>query len=278
MSVVISQNFVAGLDGEYAAANANNPLVGYETRLSIDNVIATSEQANYPATNLANPATNLLWKSEVVAEVYVEVVLDDVEPVDYVAIAAHNLGTGLIPVSVEGLVDGSASPADWVELTTDVLLPDDGPALFRFTSQSLYAVRLRMQASSNATVPQIAVMYVGKLLVLQRRIYVGHTPIKYGRTTRVINNRSESGNFLGRIVLGEATQTSVSLQNMTATWFRSYLNPFLLAAREAPFFFAWRPSSYPNEVGYAWLSGDVLPVNQRANGMMSVELPLGGIV
>jgi hypothetical protein len=70
---------------------------------------------------------------------------------------------------------------------------------------------------------------------------VAHTPIKYGRRTNVTNGMSESGNFLGRIVLGQMVETEVSLQNITPGWYRSYMDPFIEASRETPFFFAWRP-------------------------------------
>ena len=113
--------------------------------------------------------------------------------------------------------------------------------------------------------------------MLQRRIYVGHTPIPYGRESRVTTGVSESGNFLGRIVLGESLETSVDLQNMTPAWYRAEMDPFIAASKEAPFFFAWRPDSYPRETGYAWMTNNPKPSNQRSNGMMQISLSMGGI-
>ena len=98
-----------------------------------------------------------------------------------------------------------------------------------------------------------------------------------GRQSKVVNGRSEAGDFLGRIVLGEATQTQINLQNLTPAWLRTHLRPFIDAARETPFFFAWRPADYPREVGFAWLTDDPKPVNQLANGMMSASFDLMGI-
>jgi hypothetical protein len=133
-----------------------------------------------------------------------------------------------------------------------------------------------MQPGSEA--PTAAVLYTGALLVLQRRIYVGHTPITMGRTSKITNARSESGNFLGRIVLNEMTETSVSIQNLTPDWYRSQLDPFIRASKETPFFFAWRPGDYANEVGYAWITDDPQPSNQRSNGMMQIDFQMRGIV
>jgi len=148
--------------------------------------------------------------------------------------------------------------------------------LFRWEPISLTALRLKMQPG--LAPPEAAVLYAGRLLILQRRVYVGHTPINYGRKTSVTNGMSESGNFLGRIVVGQSLETVLSLTNLTPSWYRSNMEPFVTAAREAPFFFAWRPGSYPREVGYAWLNNDPQPVNQRPNGMMGVELKMSGVV
>lgn len=165
--------------------------------------------------------------------------------------------------------------AEWVELVEDVILPNDGPAIFRFPKLAYTSVRLRMQVDLEE--PIVAVVYCGELLVLQRRIYVGHAPINYSVETRVANGMSESGDFLGRVVLGEATSTQLSLVNLTPDWMRTYLAPFLEFARSDPFFMAWRPEEYAYEVGYCWLTNDPKPVNQRSRGHMQVSLEMGGV-
>jgi hypothetical protein len=277
--VIVSSSVVlTGADG----INADNPLIGYQTLVTAGNVTATTQDADWPASNLANPSTFLKWKADPgspVADEYLTVTPDSAEDIDYVGIAGHNFGSGQMPVSIEYL-DETASPPDWVELITETLLPDDGPVLFRFTPQPFTQIRVRIQPSL-AAVPVspavAAVLYVGKLLVLQRRIYVGHTPIPYGRRLNVANHRSISGAFLGRIVLSETTETSVDLQALTPAWYREYFEPFLVAAKEIPFFFAWRPGAYPREVGFAWLTGDPQPANQMANGLMQISFDMAGI-
>jgi hypothetical protein len=279
MSIVISSGYVISASQSGGGViNADNPLIGWRNLATAGNITTDTEVVGFPASNMANPSTNLRWVGEVSspeADEYVTVATDSVDDMDYIAIARHNLGSAQIPVSVE-FFDVSASPPGWDELIAPVLLPNDGPALFRFPPQALASIRLRLQPGSAA--PTIAVLYTGKLLVLQRRIYVGHTPINYGRSTKITNARSESGNFLGRIVLNQKTETAVALTNMTPDWYRANMEPFIQAAVEAPFFFAWRPSSYPREVGYAWLTGDPKPSNQLANGFMNVDLQMSGVV
>jgi hypothetical protein len=257
--------------------NADNPLIGYQQLVTTSNVSATTEDTGFPATHLANPSTNLRWQGVTgspEADEYITIAVNTAEDVDYVGIAHHNFYSAQIPVSIE-VLDADASPETWTEIVADTIPPNDGPLLFRFTPQAISSIRIRMQPGDAA--PYAAVVYVGKLFVLQRRLYVGHTPINYGRTAKITNARSESGNFLGRIVLNETTKTSVALDNLTPDWYRTYLDPFIAASKEDPFFFAWRPSTYPNEVGYVWMINDPQPSNQRPNGMMQVSLELGGI-
>ena len=262
--------------------NANSPIIGYQNLVTAINVSATTEDASYPATNLANPATHLIWKSGAgspSSEEYLTVDLNTPEDVDYLAIARHNLGTSAAAVSVEASPENPSSPQSWDELIAPRLLPDDGPIIFRFDKRSYTQIRLRIQ-DSIATVPQtpfVAVLYVGALLPMQRRLYVGHTPLKYGRETMIANLRSISGNFLGRVVLGEKRRSQAQFRNLTPDWYRAYMDPFVLAAQESPFFFAWRPGTYPDECGYAWLSSDPKPQNQSTNGMMQVTLEMEGI-
>jgi hypothetical protein len=279
MSLVISGSLSLGetLSGG-GIINANNPIIGYENLVTTANVSSTTAAAGYPVTNLANPSTALKWVGETespAADEYITLALNTVELIDYIGIAKHNFGSAQIPVSIE-ILDADASPESWTEVIADTLLPNDGPALFRFTPQAVTSIRIRLQPGSDA--PEAAVVYAGQLLVLQRRIYVGHGPINYGRVTKVVNARSESGNFLGRIVTNQTTKTSVALGNLTPVWFRTYLDPFIQASKEDPFFFAWRPSDYPLEVGFAWMTNDPIPSNSLANGMMQISLEMSGIV
>lgn len=261
--------------------NADSPIVGYQNLITAGNVAATTQASDFPASNLANVITHLLWKAAAVGQQYVTVVLNSEEQVDYLAVAAHNFGTGIMVVSVEGNSgDGVSSPQDdWFTLVDEQLLATDGPIIFKFTPQALHAIRLKIQSSRAATplVAQAGVMYVGKLLYLQRRVYVGHTPMPMGRRLLVSNLVSVSGAFMGRIVNGQTRMTTVDLQNLTPDWYRAYMEPFLLAAQESPFFFGWRPATYPTEAGFGWLTGDPIPANQRTNGMMQVSFDMAGI-
>lgn len=248
----------------------NNPVIGWRNLVTLAGVTADDEDADYPATNLANPSTNLRWQSDTTDEQYLTFDVETEDEVDYVGIARHNFGTGQITVSVE-YYDG----ADWVELIPEFIPADDAPLLMRFEPTMLEQIRVRLQPT--ATAPRAAVAYVGLLLVLQHKIYVGHNPLPLSRSADVLTGMSESGEFLGRVVLSERLGTGVSLTNLTPAWVRAELWPFIVASKDAPFFFAWRPTEYPLEVGYAWLTNSPKPTNSKNNGMMACDLDLGGV-
>lgn len=267
--IVLANNFAQLHDND---VNANNPLIGYHNLVTLDTVSADNEQAGYPVTNVANPATFLEWRGADYTDQHITVDTSGyLGTIDYLAVAKHNFGSGNIAVSVD-----INSGAGFSQVTTPVVPDDDSPIIFRFAPASLSAVRLLMNPGDLE--PRVSVMYVGKMLTLQRRIYRDHTPLPLGRTAAIVTGRSESGNFLGRIMLGESNASSVALQNITPAWYRTYLDPFIVNAKTLPFFFAWRPDTYPLEVGYAWLSNEPKPSNQRSNGMMQVSLDMTGIV
>lgn len=192
--------------------------------------------------------------------------------VDYIGFANHNLNSANIAYQVQGSDDGST----WTDIGDEVIPESDAPHVQIFPIASYLFYRVRLTPASD-TMPRISVIYLGKMLVMQRRCYVGHTPITMGRSTVVSNNRSETGQFLGRIVRREYLESQLSAANLSPDWYRAYFDDFAEASRTTPFFFAWRPLDYPTEVGFCWATRDIVPKNERSNGMMQVSMQMQGI-
>lgn len=262
----------------------NTPVFGWESIATAGTVSATSEDADHPASNLSNLSTALRWIAQEegsplgppAADQYLTVTISQVDPVDYLAIAVHNLGTGQNAVSVEGSTGGSP---EWFELVQESIPANDDPIIFRFTPQSLAGIRLRIQPSAAAepTTPYVAVLYVGRLLVCERGTSVDHVPINLGRTSNVQTGKSATGNFLGRIVLSEARSTSFALKMLRETWYRANMDPFVSASKEDPFFFAWKPQELPNDIGYCAMTNDPQPTRSFDTGTMAVTFQFGGV-
>lgn len=248
----------------------NNPRIGWRNLVAFENVSADEEASGYPIINIANPATNLQWRGETASAQTVTVDLGSATQFDYVGIARHNLGSAGIAYALESSNNGS----DWTEIDGDA--PTDDRVIFhQFAPTTAPFFRLSLDAGSAA--PRIAVLYLGRITVLERRIYVGHTPITLGRRREVSTGRSESGQFLGRIRLAETLETRLTMQNIDPDWYRDELDGLIEDEDINPFFWAWRPQDFPLEVAFAWSMSDIVPVNQRANGMMQFEARLQAI-
>lgn len=268
--IVISSSVVLSSTSE-DIIDGRNPRIGWRNLVRVDNVFADQEAEGFPASNLANPATYLYWRAVDTSQQAVSIALDVAQEVNYFAIAKHNLGSAGATITFQSSADGST----WTSVTAPHVLNTDKVVFHEF--DTVFARNFRLLIEGSTIPPAIAVMYIGRTLVLQRRIYVGHTPFPYGRNTTVSNGRSENGQFLGRILRREFFESSVVLQNLTPNWYREHMEPFVHAARTRPFFWAWRPAKYPDESGFAWLTDDVKMSNQRPNGMVQCSFSMQGV-
>lgn len=252
--------------------NGNNPVFGYRNLVTTSNITVSSENADFPGVNLANPATDLLWKASSAAAQTITINTTGLGPIDYVGIARHNIADAGITASIKENVGSGLVAVPY----TSVLPGDNQPLMFRLNRSARTQVQIVLSAGD--AVPFVGVVYVGQLMVSQRRVYVGHTPINMGRSVKDVVGISEEGDYLGRIILSESQSTQFAIQNITPSFYRTHFVPFVKAVSlTTPCFFAWRPLDYPDEVGYGWFRSTPRPVNQRNNGMMSVTLEFGAI-
>lgn len=256
------------------------PLIGYDNVVETTNITASSAATGSPATNLANPATHLKWISgNTDSPQYITITLDGITEIGYLAVAGHNFGSSGATISIEMEIDGS--PA-YEEIVSGVIPADDTPLIWWITP-AIYPDALRIKIlpvdNSPGIEPEAAVVYAGVPLRLERKLYADHTPISQARKLDVSNGRSESGEFTGRVVRGEWRETVAPFRLFTPAWYRENMPAFLEAAKTEPFFFAWRPNTYPLEVGYCYLTDDPMPKPVHGDGnLIAFELKLGGIV
>ena len=269
MPLVLSGDLVL-LPAE-AALDADSPLVGWHNVVAATTIVADVQDASFPASNLANPATHLEWRSTSTALQYVTITTNYVGQIDYVGIAKHNFGSAGIAVSLGYFTAGPT----WNELVAPFIPADDKPIMLRFTPQGQAEVKIKLAAGSAA--PRAAVVYCGKLLVVPR-IYSGHTPLPYGRRNTGTSGMSESGNFLGSIITGEWRETVLPFRLIDPAFYRGKMDAFVASANaRTPFFFAWRPSSYPLEVGYGWLTDNAEPVPEAPSNLFTLSMSVRGI-
>jgi hypothetical protein len=196
--------------------------------------------------------------------------------VDGVGLARHNLGTGVVTVSLEGLPAGGdpEDDGDWVELIAAFVPGNDAVILLRFEPADLAGVRVRLQPT--ATAPRLAVLYVGKLVVMERGV-LPHTPVVFGRRRTRLNGWAMSGDYLGAVITGSKLASQAAFTQLDPDWYRDNLDAFADASATEPFFFAWAPASYPYEVGFAKLVDDLVPETTDLAGHMSLTLNMEAI-
>jgi hypothetical protein len=268
MTLILTPAFVVTGDDRDPTA----PVLGWTNYVTVQGVSATYETGENPATNLANPATNLIWRSTSSDVQYVTFLIDEEETIDYIGIARHNFGSGgtIVEVEIRLFADD-----EWSTLVEGFVVATDAPILVRFLNTSVNALRLKL--TPLAVVPEMAVVHVGRMLVMPIGIPVGHTPLIDGVTTRTASGNSEAGDYLGSIMLSQKLSTSVAFQYIEDSWYRLNLRPLVKAGRGTPFFYSGLPNSHPEEAGYAWLISDPRPSFIEA-GWVNITLDIGGIV
>ena len=97
---------------------------------------------------------------------------------------------------------------------------------------------------------------------MTRTIFGGHSPITLSAKTEYRNSVSETGQWLGRSIARQGTETEYSFTLVDDLWYRENFQPFVESAKTNPFFIAWRPDLYPDEVAYVWTTEDIKPQNR----------------
>jgi hypothetical protein len=250
-----------------------NPIIGYQSILTIDNVSADSDPEETPVINLVNEQTNQFWQSESTDEQYIYFENSSLDQIDYIGIARHNFGTGQVAYQLQASTGGS--PEIWIDITEDKLPGNDGAIILFFDQTDYTRYRLRMLPTDTA--PRVAHIKLGLALTLPQSIYVGHRPVTLNRKTEKVDLTSENGQFLGRIVKRQYLKTSFEMTHILPEFYREDVDPFVEHSTTGAFFFAWRPIQYPKEIGFGWADVDISPENQMSNGMMQFGVNMTAI-
>nr|WP_297388276.1 discoidin domain-containing protein [uncultured Roseateles sp.] len=265
MPIVITSDLVLSASLAQPLTHAR---IGHATYTRTGTATASTEADGFDAANAANPLTYEFWRPTALPAWWR---LDAGAAVDcdYIGVAAHTLGSSGCTVYAEYSLDGTT----W-ETLADVLPADDAPIMFLFAQTTARYWRVRVTGS---TLPSVGVVYVGKALAMYRPIYGGHTPITLSRESEMRPTKSEGGQWLGRTVIRKGSKTKVAYQHLPAAWVREQFLPFIRDAVSYPYFFAWRPQTYPLEVGYVWTNDDIAPGNMGVRDLMAVDWNMEGL-
>lgn len=245
----------------------NNPILGWHNLLEKGSITADFELDDYPATNIQTNSTGDFWRSSDDSTTQYLYMTVSPAQINYLGVAGHNFA------GAEILLQHRADPGDaWTNIG-DSFIPDSNHAIMIYFA-SVYTSsywRLKIIPFTD-TAPRASNIYLGKMLRLTRKIYVGHKPILFDKKTKFYTGESENGNFNGRVIQNQKHNLKFMQNQVSAAWVREYLKPWLDVSLERPFFFAWRPSNYPKEIAFAWLNDDVVPENISVNGNMRYDI------
>lgn len=246
--------------------------IGYKNFVPDSTVTASSQEAAFPADSVQRESTYDRWQpTSATGVLIVDQGASGVQGASYAGIAAHTFGTQGATIEL------AHSDDNFTYSVVETLEPADNSAIMIIFPR-IEARFWRLRIVSAAAAPQIGVLYLGEILEMQRPIYGGHSPITLSRQTERRPTKSEKGQWLGVSVVRYGLSTSYNWRNLTAAWYRANFDPFVESARSKPFFIAWRPSSYPQEVAYCWLppSQDIKPSNMGTRDLMEVSMPVEG--
>lgn len=268
-------NLTASVQG--ITPSINSPRIGIDQVLSRSNYrggVGNTLPSN-PAFLAFNDSTSDRWKS-VDSDAHTMVFDLDKSPLDFVGIAAHRGLVGRQLTITAILTDSSGQTQEVRVLFGPQLITSNEPIFVLFEENNAATLVIAVGSDENFDL-EIGIVRAGKSVFLPRNIYVGHTPITYGRATQKLIATSDNSEYLGQRLISTKKQSSVDMQNIPPLFYRNYLHQnFHIPSETSPFFWAWRPDTYPEESGFCWLTNDMQVSNSLANGFMSLSFAMMG--
>jgi hypothetical protein len=222
-------------------------VIGYDNVFARGTISASGYTTSGPPENAVDGLTFDFWETEGdTSGDRLNVDLAAPESVDYLAIAAHTLGSSGATITVRKSLDG----VTYSNAAGPFTPTEDKPYLWRFPTTNAFAYwQVRIDGGDSV---RLGVVNLGRILVLPEGIYVGHKPATLNKKPELLNNKSDRGQLLGRSVLRTTASVSIKQDLVEPDWVREVWKPFAAYAENNPFFFAWRYDTYPDEVMFGW--------------------------
>ena len=274
-------------DDELQSLLSDLPIIYWRNVVTAGIVSSDTQDPSFPISNVANSSLALLWKQDITDSPlalpdFITIDTTGLGPINYIAIAGHNFSVADVTVALMGSSGaGLGSPLHQDsppegEFVTGFRPTDNGPIIFMFWEVENAVFRIMIN-NIGTTPAEVAVIYAGQYTVLEEGIQADHTPLPLGKVNDFVLGQSENGSFLGRIEIGSWAESPATISNLSKDWIRNELLDFLDFAAEEPFFWAWSPFTYPDEVAFAFLDNDPRPVFD-IDGYGSITLGMKGVI
>jgi hypothetical protein len=214
-------------------------------------ITATSEELpGYPKDNAYDWLPFTSWKPNAGISDLV-LVLPAAAAADYFCIAyCADLATNGGNVALAYSTAGTAGPFTTVATITPT---DSAAKVTTFASVSAATWRVRVTSTPES---RIGIVAFGPSLSVPVGDRVGMSPPEWARDTKIMNNVSDGGKFLGRSKISDGFQMDFKFNFWSPTFITASWMTFIESFMELnPFFVQWSPDEYPTSVAYAWSDG-----------------------
>lgn len=263
---------------------SNNSVIGWNSCFVNSGVSSPNTADGFSASAVWSADTYSYWQSEPAGffapSFLPELVFENqaLTPVDYIAFAGHNL----YEMDTSFACFYSSDGVTWT--TCDGVgtrnVSSDAPVMIFFDAISAPYFKIVFTLANLGDYARVAHVKIGSALALQRPRYVGDVPGGMDIKVEKIGSKSYAGQHLGSVLISQGDSFNLTQENNTPEFVRStnMQNFFkhahqLIKLSDGPvetFFYAWRPSDYPNEIQYCGETTSFEPpTNARSNGMMN---------
>lgn len=253
------------------ALGANQPLS--HARILWSPITGTITAGGTDGDLAANSYTFQRWSCGALPSNWTLVAAANVD-VDTIFLAAHNLGTTGSTVLVQ-----TASTLGGAFTTRATIVPTDDTAIAVMINNAgvPYSIReIRIQVTGASAAAQIGIIRAGVALQMTQPVFAGVRPIGLSRAVETRHAISETGQWLGRTIQRQASQTDMNWTHLDGAWYRSAFAPFALALPQTPFGLIQNPSKMPESVAWCWTDQAPQPSNMGVRGYMEVSLGITG--
>ena len=243
MPLLITPSYILSDQVEFPLTTSR---IGYENFGKNALWSSSGAQINYPVSALNNEMTVRRWRATTVVS-WIQADYFGEQDVDYIGINAHNLSGKMLDI----YFNGESAPSIEYSVGTNEAI------MILFDKEDVSSLRIEITGSDFA---EIGVLFFGKVLEMPMPVdYNGLSPIQLSRKTKIMPRISDSGQFLSKTIINKGYEANFSWKYLDDSWYRTYFDPFVVLALTRPFFIAWHPSSFPNEVVYGWIDEDISP-------------------
>lgn len=196
--------------------------------------------------------------------------------VDTVFIAAHNLGTTGSTVEIQ-----TASTLGGAFTTRATIVPTDDSAIAVMINNAgtPYSVReIRIRVTGASTAAQVGIIRAGVALQMAQPVFSGVKPIGLSRAVETRHAISETGQWLGRMVQRQASQTQMDWSHLDDAWYQANFQPFALSLPQRPFGLIQNPLRMPESVAWCWTDSAPVPEYMGIRSYLQVSLPITGFL